>query len=128
MQLRGSSELQLLPRITRLTQAHLERPQLSACNSADLLQLLTSFARVSFQPEDAWLEDHEACAARLARQGLLTPAAAAGMLNGYKGLRFYPHALVGVLKGMMAELQEQRQRQRQMERRREERLLLANER
>ena len=118
MQLRATSELQLLPRIMQLTQVHLERylqqqqhaALPSACNSADLLQLLTSFAKVSFLPDEAWLENHEACAVRLARQGQLTPAAASGMLNGYKGLRLYPRMLVGVLKGMMSELYEQQRR------------------
>ena len=116
MQLRATSELQLLPRIMRQTQTHLERylqqhaTSSPSCNSADLLQLLTSFAKVSFLPDETWLEGHESCVVRLARQGHLTPAAASGILNGYKGLRLNPRMLVGVLKGMMVELYEQKRR------------------
>ena len=107
MQLRGTSDLQLLSRALVLSRTHLER---HACNSADLLQMLTSFARVQFLPDEEWLELHEACAVRLARQGLLSPAAISGILNGYRGLRCYPRTLINVLRGMMADMQEERQR------------------
>ena len=107
MELRGSSDLQLLSRTLALSRGHLER---HACNSADLLQMLTSFARVQFLPDDEWLELHEACAVRLARQGQLTPAAISGILNGYRGLRCYPRNLINVLRGIMADMQEHRRR------------------
>ena len=138
MQLRSGSDLQLLPRIERLTEAHLLQQQQQPAsggggggggsgNSADLLQLLVSFSRVSFIPDETWLECHELCAVRLARQGQLAPAAVSAILQAYKRLRcYYPRLLVSVLRGMLAEMQEQRRRLRKgevmelLERRRQE--------
>ncbi len=123
MQLRPGSDLRLLPRIQQLTRAHLAA---HAYNSADLLQLLTSFARASVAPDPWWLELHEACVVRLMRQGQLPSGVVAGLLDAYKSLRCYhPETLLGILKGMMAE---QRQQLEQREMLRERRMRSANDR
>ncbi|GAX85003.1 hypothetical protein CEUSTIGMA_g12424.t1 [Chlamydomonas eustigma] len=106
MQLRQGSELQILARIQNLTRPHLAS---SACNSADLLQLLVSFSEASVSPDQEWLHLLEVCAVQHLRTGLLAPTAVSGILGAYKKLgTYHPRTLILTLQGIMTEIKERR--------------------
>jgi hypothetical protein len=106
MQLRQGSELEMLVRIQNLTRPYLAS---SACNSADLLQLLVSFSEASFSPDQEWLQLFEVCAIKHLRSGHLAPTAVSGILGAYKKLgTHHPRTLVLMLQGIMTEVRERR--------------------
>lgn len=112
MQLRGSSQLQLLPRIEQLLldYNYLRSP---ICAVKDLLQLASGFAAVSYRPADKLLGLHEACAVRLAKQGMVRASVASMLLQAYSQLGYEPHALCKLLCGMSMQAMEAAQLQTQ---------------